>query len=188
VIVVFSSSSPIASVALLDDEGALVASGEEEARNQASGALLFTLDRLLTESGLSLGQSRLFVADLGPGSFTGVKVAVTSAKVMAFAQGIACAGVTAFGLVNADATVALPSRKGEFFVRVPGQPPVIASEVPMGAFGYGAAFEDQCYPLAKNAAGRTFEAVRPEQLVPLYIAEPSISKPRDPKILGGPRA
>ena len=186
--VVLSSSSPLASVALLDESGALLAEGREEAKMQASGALLFTLDRLLADTGLSLAQARVFAADLGPGSFTGVKVAVTMAKVMAFAHQVPAAGVTAFDLVSTSETVAIRSRKGEFFLRIPGEAPHIVAEVPTAAVGSGEGLGDQRYPLAENAARLPLEPVRPESLVPFYVAEPSISKPRDRRLLEGPRA
>ena len=180
--VVFSSSSPVASVALFLD-GRLLASGEDEAGHKASGTLLFLLDKCLRDCDRSLRDARLFVSDLGPGSFTGVKVCVTMAKTMAFAQRVLAGGVSAFDLVSAEKPVALPSRKGEFFLRFPGEAPTIVTSLPSEAVvGQN--------PVSANALSLIdlVQPVRPELLVPLYVAEPSISKPRDPKILGGPRA
>ncbi len=177
--VVFSSSSPIASVALFHGSE-LSGSAEEESKNQASRAILFHLERLLKESGAVLSDVHLFAADLGPGSFTGVKVAVTLAKSFGFALRRPCAGFTAFDLVDPGRVVALPSRRGEWYVRVPGETAQVSSEVPEGAIV-------DSMPLATNA-GPLLAGVRsvdPALLVPLYVAEPSISVPKDPRVTGG---
>lgn len=151
----------------------------------ASGALL----QMLGDIGFSLEDATLCVADLGPGSFTGVKVAVTMAKTLAFALGVKVAGVTAFDLVSAVQSVAIPSRKGEYFLREPGREPEIVRALPTGSIGYGATFDNQQYPLAERCtAGVVSKATDPVDLIPLYIAEPSISKAKDTTVMGGPNA
>ena len=181
--VVLSSSSPTASVAVFDAKGDLIAKDAAQAHMKASGTLLFLLDKCLQSVNAQMTDVRLFVADVGPGSFTGVKVCVTMAKSLAFACRVPVAGVSAFDLVDRERTVALPSKKGEWYVRTPGKDPTIETSVPDdGAVGVE--------PMAERAGPLVakLQSMRPEQLVPLYVAEPSISKPRDPKILGGPRA
>jgi hypothetical protein len=172
----------------LEYEGSLLASGAQEAQGQAGGALLFLLDQLLAEVGRPLSDVRLFATDVGPGSFTGVKVCVTLAKSMALARGVDVAGVSAFDLVSREAVVAVPSRKSEWFVRVPGSKPTLETSVPMGALGYGAGFKEPAFPHAENAEGLELAPIRAEVLVPAYIAAPSISQPRDRRLLGGPDA
>ena len=188
--IAFSSSSPIASVALIDDEGRVICERSQEARQNASGALLDMLDALLSESGRTLGDVRLFAADLGPGSFTGVRVGVTVCKTMAYAVAVQVIGANAFDLIDRKGPVAIPSRKGEHFLRLPGSPPATTLDLPEGAVGYGAAFESPQYPTAKGFAPllKTSEPQDPEHMVPLYIAEPSISTPKDPRVSGGPIA
>ena len=187
--VVFSSSSPIASVALIG-ANELLAERAEEAGHKASGTLLFLLDKLLAECGRELRDARLFVADIGPGSFTGVKVGVTLAKTMAFAMRLPVAGVTSFDLIASGSAVVIPSRKGEAFLRGPGSEPQIVNSPPAGAVGYGPFAREQTMPLASRALGvlDRLAPVAPELLVPLYVAEPSISKPKDPRVTGGRRA
>ena len=186
--VVFSTSSPLASVALLDG-GKLVAEGAQDANQRASGVCLFLLEQMMRQRGISLRDVRMFVADLGPGSFTGVKVGVTIAKTMAFAMRAQAAGVSSFDLIDPTSTVVVPSRKGEFYVRTPGKEPAVVDSVPSGATGYGSAMADQRLPLASRAAALfPFAAVAPEQLLPLYVSEPSISRAKDPRVTGGNRA
>ena len=188
--IAFSSSSPIASVALIDGVGGLICERSEEAGHNASGVLLELLDDLLDKAGRKLEDADLFAADLGPGSFTGVRVGVTVCKTMAYAGGVRVVGADAFDLIDMRCPVAIPSRKGEHFLRLPGRGPAVVRDLPLGTVGYGPAFEAPRYPSAKAFAQllATCEATDPEFMVPLYIAEPSISTPKDPRVKGGPVA
>ncbi len=178
--VCIGTSSPVASVALFEGDG-LLEGDYRHAPTGASGAAL----AILEEMSVALDEIDLFTADLGPGSFTGVKVGVVLAKTLAYCFKKPTAGFTSFDLIAPDAVAAVPSRKGSCLVRMPGQPPL---EVPAddprlaSALGYGPAFGEQTYPLAENAA-RLFEsinAVDAVELVPNYVLEPSISKPKQP--------
>jgi tRNA threonylcarbamoyladenosine biosynthesis protein TsaB len=183
VIVAFSTSSPQASVALISAYGAVIGSARELAPQGASGACMRLLENLLAESGRKLADAELFAADLGPGSFTGVKVAVTLAKTLAFACGTSAAGASSFDLVSADGRVVLPSKRGEFFVRDPGAEPFLTGSLPDGEFvGYGAGIESPTYPDAERFAPivAQLKALQPEMLVPNYMIEPSISIPKKP--------
>jgi tRNA threonylcarbamoyladenosine biosynthesis protein TsaB len=183
VIVAFSTSSPLASVALIDPNGEVIAAGGEWVPRAASGACLKLLDTLLRENALALSQAELFLSDLGPGSFTGVKVGVTLAKTLAFAQGKQVGGLGSFDLIDATGTVVLPSKRGEWFVRNPGHDPIRQTELPPTPFsGYGTGIEDPTYPRAKNFARQLSKIVPmiPEKLLPEYLIEPSISIPKKP--------
>ena len=125
---------------------------------------------------------RAFAADTGPGSFIGARVAVTLAKTLAFAAGVECYGSSSFDLISESSTVAVPNRRGEWLLRVPGEDPVRTSELPAGAIGYGEGFDDPRFPHAAGfgALVANLELLRPEQLLPTYVVEPSISTPRTP--------
>lgn len=141
------------------------------------------LREVLEESGRSLSEATLFAADLGPGSFTGVKVAVTIAKTMAFSQGVKCIGADSFDLISPDKIVVMPSKRGEWFVRRPGEEPARFAEVPVEPiFGFGPGIEPQIFPNAKNFAAILpfLGSITPEHLIPNYLIEPSISVPRNP--------
>ncbi len=176
--VAFSTSSPFASVAVFDGDGGIVWSGSEHAPQQASGACL----RLLEASGVDLGGVELFAADIGPGSFTGVRVGVVLAKTLAFAHCAKVAGADAFDLVAADRVVVLPSKKGEFFVRVPGESPFRTADLPEDFVGYGNGLDPARPP---SAAGfgpllANLSAEDPMTFAPAYLIEPSISIPKKP--------
>jgi tRNA threonylcarbamoyl adenosine modification protein YeaZ len=49
-----------------------------------SEELIDSLDKVLSENGISLNQISLFITTLGPGSFTGLRIALTTLKALAF--------------------------------------------------------------------------------------------------------
>ncbi len=187
-IVAFSTSSPQVSVAVIDADGKVLCSVERDAPQAASGAALDLLQVALGKAERELSEAELFVADLGPGSFTGVRVGVTVAKVLGYAMGRKVAGINAFDLVSPTETVVLPSKRGEFFVREPGSAPHRVNHLPEGAFvGYGKGVATPRFPHAEGFADliRQLTPVEPEELNPAYLVEPSISKPNKPYGLGG---
>jgi len=181
VIVAFSTSSPIASVALITSSGEVVAAAQREARMNASGACLALLEALIFGRQFEVEG---YLADLGPGSFTGVRVGVTLAKTMAFAHGVQCGGAPAFDLISTKDLVVVPNKKGEFFWRPVGEAPAIHTELPGESFvGYGTGVEEPRYPLAANFApllASGIQWLQPEALLPRYLVEPSISTPNKP--------
>ncbi len=194
-ILAFSTSSPWTSVALMSAGGEVLKSERRLKPMRSSEACMELLESLEVE----LGQVELFLADLGPGSFSGVRVGVTIAKTLAFAAGKQAAGCSSFDLIAVDKTVAIPSRRNEYLVRIPGQPAYETRELPTGKSipntqhpipntqhsicGYGAWFEDQeTYPEASSfwRLLALIKPVRAEALVPEYVLEPSISQPKKP--------
>ena len=171
-IAAFSTSGPRASVALLSEEGELRFEGDEYAHQKAGEVCLRLLEKGLEKCGIDLCEIGTFAADLGPGSFTGVRVGIVLAKTLAWQGGKACAGADAFDLVDPLAPVALPSRKGEWFVRTPGRPVERTREEP----------PEIAVPLARGfanlAAHGLLRTFTPYGLVPAYLLEPSISKPK----------
>lgn len=178
-IVAFSSSSPVCSVALFDESGCLLDGDQADANQNASAKLLAMLDALLTKRGATLDYATGFLADIGPGSFTGTRVAVMLAKVMAYGRAVPVAGASSLDLIGG--ACAIPNRKGEwFFCRGSGDPPELVTELPPDCRGYGAAFGEQSYPLASG-----FDAIWDRlrwtdafTFVPDYLVAPSISTPR----------
>lgn len=182
-IVAFSTSSPQASVALIGADGEVLARAERPAPMSASGVSLELLDSLLSEVGARLEDAELFVTDVGPGSFTGVRVGVVLAKTLALVLGRLCAAATSFDLIDPVGPVAIPARKGHWYLRAPGMEPEFVTVLPEGkvaTYGHGA--EEDLYPEAWRCAEllSRLERVVPEALVPAYLAEPSISTPKRP--------
>lgn len=170
----------MASVALFD--GDRVWSDVREVPRAASGACLQMLEQLLAGAGAELADVDQFVADIGPGSFIGVRVAVMLAKTLAHVNDGSVRGVTSFDLISPSEVIAFPSRRGEWFVRVPGEPATRTSDMPTHAVGYGLEGVVPTYPSAARAIALLDSAplMRPEDLRPEPLMEPSISQPKVP--------
>lgn len=178
----FSTSSPVASIAIFDPSMKLIFEASSVTSHNASGTCL----ALLYQSGIDLSLVTHFLADMGPGSFSGVRVGVVLAKTFAFANaamGIesVCGGATSFDLIDSKQTVVLPSKKGEFFVRVPNEEPFRTATLPQEPFvGFGPGIQPESFPQAFNF----FELLPamhwqfPEEFAPEYLIEPSISIPK----------
>lgn len=172
-ILVVSTSCPISSLAWIHEDRVLWR-GEREAPRSASYAIL----SLLEESGIDLAQAQGFVSDVGPGSMTGVKVGVTMAKTWAFAIGTPCAGITAFDLISSSSPVVITPRRGDHWLRKPGQPPRRLAPEELGDPGLASLIEERAIPRAANALQilGSLEWIAPESLNPLYLSEPLISQ------------
>ena len=183
-----STSSPLASVAILSDQGEVIAAGSGEAPRAASGAVIRLTEDALVSAGITWTDICRFVVDVGPGSFTGTKVGMTMIKLWAHSRGCLVAGVSSFDLVDAAANVAIPQNKSDVVVRVAGEQGVVRkySEVDFPVRGYSK-LSDPEYPLASNVQ-KVFAKlnwVETQNLLPQYIAEPNISLPKNPLIMGG---
>ena len=151
---------------------------------KASGTCLALLRELLRANCLSLSQATGFVADLGPGSFTGVKVGVTLAKSFAYLYSCPCSGVESFDLIQPGGAAAIPSKRHEYLVRDASgkMATVLEGDLKTNIPGYGAYFAQPTYPDCARLVGQidSLEWVRPGVLVPRYYLEPSISTPKKP--------
>lgn len=183
-VLVLSTSSPQAAAALLDGTR-VIAFRSQHAPRQAEAALFQVIASVLEEAEGSLAAIAGFIADVGPGSFTGVRVGVTVAKTLAWAQGVRVGGVPSFDLI-ADGKVAVPSRRDMYLLR--DEPAAAPREVSAtdpaltGASGYGKAFTAALYPDPRRAALylEGLEWIAPEELLPWYVLEPGISTPKTP--------
>lgn len=81
-----TTSGPIASAALLQDDGLVCQSLGEQGRTH-SETLMPLVEKLLHAKGLTVRDMDAFAVDVGPGSFTGVRIGVCAANAMAFAHG-----------------------------------------------------------------------------------------------------
>ncbi|MCA0362105.1 MAG: hypothetical protein LCH41_13760 [Armatimonadetes bacterium] len=183
-ILVLSTSSPRTSLAWFEGE-TCVWSGDREAPRAASSAIC----ALLEESQIPLDRASQIMVDVGPGSFTGVRVGVTMAKVWAAFGPIPVAEVHSFDLISPDAPVAVYAKRGRSFLRIPGESPQAIEDamIPGDALGYGTHFADAAqFPVAARwgpglPSQKSVEALN---LVPCYVAEPDISVPKQQLIMG----
>ncbi|HLK15739.1 MAG TPA: tRNA (adenosine(37)-N6)-threonylcarbamoyltransferase complex dimerization subunit type 1 TsaB [Fimbriimonadaceae bacterium] len=177
----FSTSSPWAGVALFTTNGESLWTAGDLAPHSASAALPALLSEVLGSAGAKIDDIELFGADLGPGSFTGVRVGIVFAKVLAYGRRAKVFGATSFDLIDASGPAFVPSRRGEVLIRIPGEEPYRAPEPPPGAMGY-AFGEEGDFPDPGCFFGLTgaLDLFEPELLLPSYFAEPAISTPKRP--------
>lgn len=175
-IIAISTSSPVCSVAAFDESGKLLTSAHQESQMQASVVCFDLLKKLDIDVAKATG----FLADLGPGSFTGIRIGVTIAKTFGWIYGTQVAGLAAWKLMPPADVVLIPSRKREWFHFAQDGSQVRSSEIPTGAVGYGVGVEDQVFPLASQFSQRWSELsfINPSLLLPEYVLEPSISTPK----------
>ena len=112
-------------LALAEDDGGIRAVSIFESKRSLSRRLLGEVDGLLTRNGLTLADMTAFAVGLGPGSFTGVRVGVTTAKTLSQVLekplvGVGTLDAYAAALSGLDGAVSpvLPSRRGEVYAAV----------------------------------------------------------------------
>ena len=112
-------------LALAEDDGSVRAASLFQSKRSLSRRLLGEIDGLLSRNGLSLADMTTFAVGLGPGSFTGVRVGVTTAKTLAQVEEKPLVGVgtldayaEALSGLNAAVLPVLPSRRGEVYAAV----------------------------------------------------------------------
>jgi tRNA threonylcarbamoyladenosine biosynthesis protein TsaB len=107
---------------------ALVSSGEVLGeRLSRAVTLLEDVDALLRQAGAHTADVEALAVGIGPGSFTGVRVGLATARGLALALGVPVAGVSTLDALAAGAPGAVPvvdARRGEVFV-LQGEPRVL---------------------------------------------------------------
>jgi tRNA threonylcarbamoyladenosine biosynthesis protein TsaB len=119
-VLAIDTSSEIGAVALLD-RGAVRAAMQARVMHQHGETLLPHVDRVLALSGLTIRDVELLAVGLGPGSFTGVRIGVATAKGLALAHGTPMIGVRTSRVLARAASgslrlVAIDAKKEEVFV------------------------------------------------------------------------
>lgn len=112
------------SVALLDGEVVQAESTVKTARGHAS-RLLPMVESVLETAGITTADLDLIVVPLGPGSFTGIRIGLSTAKGLAWALKIPAVGICSLeilargsGIQNTPIVSVLDARKGEVFLGI----------------------------------------------------------------------
>ncbi len=120
ILLAIETSSSSVSVALLSAEKVLGYCWERMERGQGE-ALIPLIQDLLTDLRLDIQQITAVAAAIGPGSFTGVRVALSAARAIGLALNIPVMGVTnfetaAFGLPK-PLVVVLDTKRGDYYTQ-----------------------------------------------------------------------
>ena len=88
------TTGPICSVALLDlDDPSFVCVREDNAPMSHLKHLTMHAEELMREYGISMSEVAAAASSIGPGSFTGIRIGVTTARTVAQALGVPCIAV-----------------------------------------------------------------------------------------------
>jgi tRNA threonylcarbamoyladenosine biosynthesis protein TsaB len=112
-ILAFDTATDVATTALVSDGEVL---GERTSR---AVTVLEDIDALLRQAGAHTRELAGLAVGIGPGSFTGVRIGLATARGLALALGVPVAGVSTLDALAAGAPGAVPvvdARRGEVFV------------------------------------------------------------------------
>jgi len=120
-ILAIDTSSESSSVALLNDES-IWAEFYFNTKRRYDETLLQTIDVLFSQTEIKPSDIDLFVATVGPGSFTGLRVGLSTIKGFAFSAGKPIAGVStlmalACNIPNSEKSICpmIDARRGEIY-------------------------------------------------------------------------
>ncbi len=114
------TATPVESVALWVDGELAVERAVRRKRGHGPG-LIDDIDGVLTDAGIALAEVEAFVCGLGPGSFTGLRIALATLKGLAMACGRPLYGARTTAALMAAmpgrrVVAALDARRGEIYV------------------------------------------------------------------------
>ena len=117
----FDSTASTVSASLVND-GHPIALYSAESATSHSTTLLPAIEKLLTAAGISVKDLELIACSAGPGSFTGVRIGVATAKGLAAPFDIPCIGVSSleamaylYGEIPSYICAALGARRGNVY-------------------------------------------------------------------------
>ncbi len=139
----FDTSAAHCAAALLSGERILAARGEEMGRGQAE-RLFPMLEALLAEAGVAWSDLHAVAVGVGPGNFTGIRIAVSAARGLALGLDVPAIGVSSFDALREGAgtpvLTAVSAPRGAVYLSAPDavpQGPVPPAELPAGFCGSG---------------------------------------------------
>jgi tRNA threonylcarbamoyladenosine biosynthesis protein TsaB len=192
-ILAFDTATDVATSALVDEGEVL---GERVSR---AVTLLEDVDALLRQAGARTGNLEGLAVGIGPGSFTGVRIGLATARGLALGLEIPVAGVSTLAALAAGAPGATPvidARRREVFVLQDGPRVLLPSElkptagellVGSGAVRYRELFEaagasvppdgdDRHLPRARFHAQLAENFTAAENVEPLYLRTPDADR------------
>jgi tRNA threonylcarbamoyladenosine biosynthesis protein TsaB len=192
----FDTATDVATSALVDD-GEVLAE-----RVSRAITLLEDIDALLRQGGASARDVEAIAVGTGPGSFTGIRMGLATARALGFALGVCGAGVSTLDALAAgapEAVAVVDAKRREVFALVAGEPRVLvpadlADVVPAGTMcvGNGAVRyrtvleergllvppdgDERHLPRARFHAQLLGELRSLDEIEPMYLRVPDVEK------------
>ncbi|MFS4582095.1 tRNA (adenosine(37)-N6)-threonylcarbamoyltransferase complex dimerization subunit type 1 TsaB [Phaeobacter sp. C3_T13_0] len=181
----FDTSAAHCAAALLWGDQILASACETMARGQAE-RLISLLEEVLADGGASWSDLDALGVGIGPGNFTGIRIAVSAARGLALGLDIPAIGVNGFEARKKTGTLAaVPAPREQAYVCPPGDKPCLIplAEAEKVAATHGLALTVEATPpdiadmIARVAASRyQIETTAP---APLYLRTADAAPARD---------
>ncbi len=147
----FDTSNPVLSLALLED-GATVSARRvvppESSRQDAISQLMPNVDDITRAAGWQRDSIDLLIVGVGPGSFTGMRTSVVTARTLAQALSIPLIGMDSLRVhaasVDLPATVVLSAGRGHYFIAAYRHPVLEKRKWEFGDGAIEAILEPRC--------------------------------------------
>lgn len=172
------TSGRTGAIALGRDDG-LLATIDLPRQRRHTLELMPTIDRLCRDRGVRPRDLGEVYVSLGPGSFTGLRVALATVKMLALAGGVRVVGIPSIDALRIEhpgAMVLLNIKRGSAYCAGPGHPPALRTLEEIEALAWPAVSDatpgvETIWRLGRTrAAAGDFDD--PATLVPAYIREP----------------
>ena len=177
-ILAFDTSAAHCAAALLSGGRIVARRSEEMGRGQAE-RLMPLLQEVMDAAGLDWSALDRIGVGIGPGNFTGIRIAVSAARGLALALEIPAIGVSVFDAIRhgtPGARAAVPAPRDQVYLSVPGSPPVLVPRADAGAITLPPAPDDLAAAIAHLAATAPADGPAP---APLYIRAADAAPARD---------
>ncbi|UOA32593.1 tRNA threonylcarbamoyladenosine biosynthesis protein TsaB [Sulfitobacter sp. DSM 110093] len=190
-ILAFDTSAAHCAAALLSGDRVLAALVEPMTKGQAE-RLLVLCEELLDEANVAYADLTALGVGIGPGNFTGIRIAVSAARGLALGLGIPAVGVDAFDALRAGHTgpcaCAVDARRDQVFLQGFDNPdlstPALYDAAALPAFTgplIGEGGKPPAMPVAEAIARITARryASAPPRPAPLYLRPADAAPARD---------
>ena len=194
----FDTSGSYCAAAVVQGEDLLAHHREDMTKGQAEH-LMALLDGVLKQAGCTYQDLDAIGVGIGPGNFTGIRIAVSAARGLAFGLSVPAVGVSAFDALRLGteglSTSLVDARRGEVYAQVykgdgSANQPLLGKldeltdlETPY----IGAGAQEPVYPVAEAIArlAAIRAATATERPAPMYLrpADAAPARDRGPKIL-----
>jgi tRNA threonylcarbamoyl adenosine modification protein YeaZ len=186
IILAFDTSAAYCAAALLRGKSLLGLQSEDMGRGQAE-RLVPMLDDLIKGADLDWSDLDALAVGVGPGNFTGIRIAVSTARGLALALDIPAIGVSTFQAISKTATLphlaCVPAPQSQVYIAPAGTDPRLVSMDEAHGLGLPLALPpapaDLVVAMARVARARLRKGDTLQAPAPLYVRAADAAPSRD---------